>query len=527
MNTTYTARSAEPTARSRTPRPRSRVLGLIGFALLAALGALCILYTSAAFSILATAAAFAALWWITVRLKRIGLEIWQALLLMALTGYMLLNYGFENIAIHIGGLPIIFSYGLMYACLALALYSCRRSLASALTDPSMLFLFALLLLSVFHLAFDLATYGLWAIRDCTMILDGVFLLLGLLWATTNSLTILIKWLMLLTVLNTFYSFTFPWSAKLMAWSPSSGVFQDVPILGQYHTTDMYLLQGAILCLGLASYVVSGKRWLLMLLVMAQLLGLAITQARASYVALGLFILVLTFIGEKKKSGILVGMLASALIVLVLVTSVGGLQLTGRIGPVNISFLADHLRSITGEKVTPASSVQSRFDWTGEAMEHFRAHPIVGAGFGMPLINYVDEETGAVVRYPHNSNITILARLGVIGFALWLLLHFSLLKRFFSAYAQRKSSDKQVYEMVLWIFLFYITVMVAALVEAPFEFPSSAVPFYFFMGLGMGLVRWRLRVEKTEKSGHHSPEAWQRPGSLDPLAPFATVANKFQ
>ncbi len=484
-------------------------------AVLSLTGALGILYQRAALIFVAAVLGLSLFWWITVRLRRMGLEIWQSLLLMTLSCYMLLNYGFENITIHVGGIPLIVSYALMYMSFALAVYSSRHWIVRALTEPAMLCLLALLLFSVLHLFVDVPSYGLWAVRDSTMILDGLFVVLGLLWAReANSITVLIKWLMLITVINLFYCFTFPWSAKLLAWSPTSGVFMDVPILGQYHTTDLYLLQGTVLCLGLGGYMVTRRRWIMLLLVVAQLFGLAIVQARAAYVALAAFIVILTLLGEARKSGILVAMLFSALAVLVLVTSVGGLQLSGRIGPVNIGFLADHLRSITGVKVTAASTVQSRFDWTGEAMDHFRSSPIVGVGFGQPLINYIDEETGAVVRIPHNSNISILARLGVIGFAIWAIFHLWLIQRFIYAYSHRRRTDKQVYELILWIFLFYINFMVSSLVEAPFEFPSSAIPFYFFMGLGLGLIRWQLPGESKATQPLRSIVAGRHPVVID-------------
>jgi O-antigen ligase len=481
-----------------SPRARARGRDFLYFALVCLLGALAITYPRSALITFAVALALGLTWWITVRLRRMGLEIWQALLLFTLSGYMLLNYGFENITIHAGRIPVIVSYALMYICLALAIYSSRRWIARVSTEPAMLCLFALILLSAFHLLLDVPAYGLWAIRDSTMILDGVFFILGMLWPTrANSVAVLIKWLMVITVINMFYALTFPWSAKVLSWSPASGVFMTVPIVGQYHGTDTYLLLGAVFCLGLGGYLIKRRRWILLLLVVGQLLALTILQNRAGYVALAAFIVALTLVGETRKSGILTGLLISALVVLVLATSVGGLELSGRIGPVNIGFLADHLRSITGEKVTAASSVQSRFDWTGEAMDHFRSSPVLGVGFGQALINYIDDETGAVVRFPHNSNISILARLGVIGFAFWAIFHFCLMRRFFYAYSHRKSSNKQVYELVLWIFMFYITFMISALVEAPFEFPSGAIPFYFFMGLGLGLIRWYLPEESKE------------------------------
>jgi hypothetical protein len=279
------------------PRAGIRTREVLGFLALAVLGALGFLYPDAILGLLAALAAAAMVWWTVARVHRMGLDIWQGLLLFAMSGYMILNYGFENIALHVGGAPLIVSYGLMYTCLALALYSTRHELPKVLTEPAVLCLFALLLLAGMHLLFDLPAYGLMAVRDSTMLLDGLFLVLGLLWAMKgNSIAFTLKWLMLITVINMFYSFTFPWSAKLQEWSPKSGIFMEVPIVGQYHTTDMYLLTGAVLCLGYSGYSTKRRRWIMLMLAMLQLLGLAVIQARASYVALAAFMLILPFLG---------------------------------------------------------------------------------------------------------------------------------------------------------------------------------------------------------------------------------------
>jgi len=59
-------------------------------------------------------------------------------------------------------------------------------------------------------------------------------------------------------------------------------------------------------------------------------------------------------------------------------------------------------------------------------------------------------------------------------------------------------DKRLPAFVLWLFLFYVLFMITSLVEAPFEFPSGAVPFYFFMGLALGLMRWHMSDNKNRE-----------------------------
>jgi O-antigen ligase len=462
------------------------------FSLFALVGALAILYPFFALGSLAGAAVLGMCGLGVMYLRRVGLELWQVLLLITLSGYMLLNYGFENLAIHLGGFPVIISYGLMYASLALAVFSGRHWLTRALKEPAMCCLLALILLASLHLLLDIPSYGVWAIRDASMFLDGIFLLLGLLWAMRKNSSIpLMKWLMVVFVLNLIYSFTLPWGKKLWSWSPQSGVFLQVPLLGNYRGNAEILASGAVFCICLGGYMVKRPRWMMLFLAMAQLLGLAIEQTRRMYVGIVIVLIILALLGEAKKFARLFTMLASGIVVVFLLTAVGGLEISGRIGPVTMSFFKEHIRSISGVEGTPGSSVQSRFDWTDEALEHVRSHPVLGEGFGLPLLNYVDEDNGAVVRMPHNSSLTILARLGAIGFAIWIAFHFCLMKRFIYAFRQRRCCDKRLYSFVLWFFLFYVLFMVASFVEGPLEFPSSAVPFYFLTGFTLGLVRWHL------------------------------------
>jgi O-antigen ligase len=228
------------------------------------------------------------------------------------------------------------------------------------------------------------------------------------------------------------------------------------------------------------------------LTLGQFLGVSITQGRRTYVGTAAALVLLVLFGEAKKFAKLIILVPSALIVLFLVTTVGGLKISGRIGEVNLDFLKAHLRSIETSEGTPGSSRETRVDMVEQALQHFYVHPVLGEGFGQPLIADIDESNGAVTRMPHNSSITYLARLGLIGFVIWIAFHFLLITRFVSVLRRRNTGDdKRLPAFVLWLFLFYVLFMITSLVEAPFEFPSGAVPFYFFMGLALGLMRWHM------------------------------------
>jgi len=116
---------------------------------------------------------------------------------------------------------------------------------------------------------------------------------------------------------------------------------------------------------------------------------------------------------------------------------------------------------------------------------------VGEGFGTILVssNSVDTNTGAAVRHPHNSTVDILARLGLTGLLPWVVFHLYVLREFFYALRRRRYCDVQLSEFLLWLFVVYLIFMMEATVEGVFEVPSGSIPFYFFTGLALGLIRY--------------------------------------
>jgi O-antigen ligase len=472
----------------RRAPPLGRDLGL--FALFVLVGGLLVLYPSWLLACAALVATVGLGWLVLGWTRRAHLEIWQVLVLAALSGYTILNYGFENLAIHLGGVPIIISYLLMFASLGLAVLTGKYS--KSLQEPTVYCLLGLFLLTLVHLVVDVPAYGLWALRDASMFLDGLFLFLGLCWGMRPDSTIpLMKWLLVMFVLNLVYALSFPWGDALQALSPVSGVFLKVPVLGYYHSTYIYLLGGAMFFIMLAGYIVKWPKWIMLLLVFAQLGGLAIHQDRSMYVAIALIIVLLLFFGEVKTSATLLGVVVFAITGLFLLTTVAGVEIEGRIGPVNLSFFADHIRSISGAQDTTGSSVEGRMDWLEQALKRFYSSPWVGVGFGQPLIDALDSGSGAAIRQPHNSSLSVAARLGVIGFALWVAFHLCLLQRFVYAFRRRHQFDKLHADLILWLFIFYLIFMIVMHVEPGLEFPSGAIPFYFFVGLILGMIRWQI------------------------------------
>src|SRR5271168_2435136 len=394
---TMTGKNTGSTLVARARPLKVRATAVFFFLACLGIGVLATFYPIHAVGLLIGLAVLAAIWLGFSYLRRSGLEMWQIVLLMALSGYLVLNYGFENLAFHVGGLPIILSYLLMFGALGLALYRHPNLLRIAGQEPAVFFLLAMFGLACLHLVIDLPKYGIWAIRDASICFDCMFIVLGLLWSQQKgSLTPLMKWLMVILLLNSVYSLTFPWMERIQAWSPTSGVFLQIPIIGYYRGNYLFLGLGALFYLFCSREVFKWPRWFVLLFAVIQLFGLAILQARQMYVALLVIIVLLFLIGEVRKSGKLVLILGAPVAAVILLTVIGA-EIPGRIGPVRTDFFMEHFRSISGAEGTPGATVQGRVEWYDEVLGRIRKNPWLGEGFGQPLISFENDLTGGVVR----------------------------------------------------------------------------------------------------------------------------------
>jgi len=423
-----------------------------------------------------------------------SMKFWHLLTLLGLTGYMVLNYGFANLTVH-AGIPIIIGHTIMFAALALAVYSAPRgAVGAAIREPAALCLWGLLLLTLIHLYFEIPRYGAYALRDASITLEAVFMIPGVLWATSKrGVPLLVKWMILLFFILLPYSWLEPWADAITAMSPTSGVFQQVAIVGYHASTSLYMLSGLLFLMLVSRDWIKWPPGVLILISVGGLLGLALGQARSMYIGLALSIVILALLGEFRKCTEL-GIAVALAIVGIVGIAVSGVQLSGRLGPMNLTFFEEHLGSLWGSRdAFQEGSIDDRKDWYAQVEKRIfssTTNLVLGSGFGEPLINF--EFFGHVaVRQPHNSNVSILARLGLIGFALWGAFHYFLLKRFYYVYRIRDQLDRRLYHVLMWLFLCYLLMMLHTSVQPALEFAYGSIPFYFMMGVFLGITRFRL------------------------------------
>ncbi len=148
----------------------------------------------------------------------------------------------------------------------------------------------------------------------------------------------------------------------------------------------------------------------------------------------------------------------------------------------------------------------RLQWWGEIVDYtfFGEHFLLGKGFGINLANSdgYQVEDGDALRSPHNGHMTVLARAGVPGFALWLVLHgVWFYQMFFACLEARRRRDYNWAGIFLFLISYWLAFMVNGSFDVFLEGPMGGIWFWSLMGAGIGA----LHIFR------HTPEiAWDAP-----------------
>ena len=477
---------------------------ILGFLLFLLFGLLVSVYPAATTVVAVALASFAALVWFS----RGRIEAWQLMVLVSLTLFVVLNYGFENFTPSVGGVHLLLGEFLMFASIGLVAFGPQRALLfSALREGPMLCMLALLVLAAMHLATDIPRYGLFAARDSAKFIEASFLCLGFFWGSQKRYTpLLLKWLVVLFLFNLIYVGTFPWADQILSSSPKFGVFHPVALIGQYQENAIYLLAGSMFFVWLAGYAVAWPRWLLLTLAVAQFCGLAVLQDRSMYVGVAAVLFLLALIGEGKKAIQFASLLPWALgglLCVVVLSSAFGVELHGRMGPVTPAFLAEHASTVLAlsDDNTRMGADADRAGWYTDIWQRESSSAgrlIFGEGFGQPLVNLENEE-GIPVREPHNSTLSVFARLGILGTSIWLLFILLVSARFVRTLRHRARLDEKVFRLTLFLFLYFAVALLNTSVQPTLEFSHGALPFFFLVGVALGVMRWQTGDTQPEFS----------------------------
>jgi O-antigen ligase len=420
--------------------------------------------------------------------------------------YLLFNWGFMQLRVPPvsgGGLPV----GEIVLFLALITINYTGVLGRLSRTVSLVPLAIWWAFGVGRAMFGFMENGLWALRDAAHVLESLFLLIGFVFAgDPRSLERFFDWLPKMLVIAVLYGMLYPFREQIWSLSPTimSGAGYEAPILGSMATTAYLMIMAAVYLILWRGNTV----WANLIAVLIIGYAMAIFQARTLYLTL---IAVFGFLIAYRRSaigniGVVVYLFGLCLALVALV----GLQFQGRLGAsFSFDFLVHHFLAIFGVSsqeyegvASAAAGIDQRLEWWQHIYEQMLADPfslLLGLGYGLPLTDF-HGSTGAVVREPHNSYVTILARTGIIGAICWFAIMANLIGRWHQTFMHCREIGWRLGENRLMILMvFFLSIWVLAIGEDGFEKPYNIIPFYFFWGI---VLRMSLLLE----GGEIGPEA---------------------
>lgn len=148
----------------------------------------------------------------------------------------------------------------------------------------------------------------------------------------------------------------------------------------------------------------------------------------------------------------------------------------------------------------------RLSWWNEIVHYtiFGKYFWTGKGFG---INLADDDgfqgdADSVLRSPHNGHLTILARAGVPGLVLWILLQGAFGLGIIRAYFRARRAREEWWARVdLWILAYWFAFMVRMAFDVFLEGPQGGIWFWSLFGFGIAaLEAQRRRTFETATRG---------------------------
>lgn len=421
------------------------------------------------------------------------------LLCFVLAGYAIFGKGFAYV-----GVPPLFIGEITLVLGILALMASRSWIAMLMTVPSLMLL-AFMSWVLVRTVPGIPVHGFDALRDSVIALYGAFafIIIALLLQKPDRLGRLLgsySWFALFYGLTgAALAYTTSSLSHLLAWP-----FSGLPVV--------YVRMGeaSVHLTGAAVFVLLGLRRVSWPWLLAMLIGfLMIAISRGAMLAFVIPVLLAALVGRQFRR--LMPIIAGGGAVLVVVLTFG-LQVeleSGRvIGPTQ---LINNVESILGR--SEASNLDGtktwRLRWWQAIQDYTLRGPYfwTGKGFGVNLAEddgYVvgAENGGTPVRAPHNAHLGILARAGVPGLALWLLLlasWFAMLAR--SRINALRNRDTMAANLFLWIGCYGLSMLINASFDVALEGPMLGIWFWCIIGLGIG-------ASMLQDFAHQRSTAWR-------------------
>jgi hypothetical protein len=178
-------------------------------------------------------------------------------------------------------------------------------------------------------------------------------------------------------------------------------------------------------------------------------------------------------------------------------------------------LAANALSISGRQVRGDrnGTREWRLEWWRTIVGYTVEGPYfwTGKGFGVNLAQddgfVVGDADDHPLRSPHNGHLTILARAGVPGALLWLVLQCGFALALLRAYRRSANTRADWWARVdLWILASWVTFVVDAAFDVVLEGPQAGIWFWSIFGFGIAVLEVQRRSASEVPVGPALPEA---------------------
>lgn len=146
----------------------------------------------------------------------------------------------------------------------------------------------------------------------------------------------------------------------------------------------------------------------------------------------------------------------------------------------------------------------------------------GKGFGLNIAvddGYASGDGLYPLRSPHNGHLTILARSGVPGMLIWIVLQVGFAVALVRGYWRLRHVDDWWARVHLWVLACWMAFIVNAAFEVTIEGPHGGIWFWSLFGFGIAVLEARRGV------GSVGRRAVPRPGAATPATRLATGAAR--
>jgi hypothetical protein len=158
------------------------------------------------------------------------------------------------------------------------------------------------------------------------------------------------------------------------------------------------------------------------------------------------------------------------------------------------FLGNGVSILTGEgDKNQVGTVQFRVAWWTKIVNYtvFGPYFLTGKGFG---VNLADDDgfqptLDHSLRAPHNSSMTVLARMGVPGFLVWVAIQaLWALGMLRSVIRNRLAGDRLLSSASAVLFIYWFAIMIVTSFDPFIEGPQGGIWFWTIFGLGLVAMR---------------------------------------